>query len=55
MQPAAERERTIRVLLVEDNPGDADLVQLSLADAEPGAFEVDAVETLADAVGRVQA
>jgi signal transduction histidine kinase/DNA-binding response OmpR family regulator len=42
-----------RVLLVEDNPGDADMVHLALEDAEPGAFEVDHVERLSAALARV--
>jgi hypothetical protein len=32
----------IRVLLVEDNPGDARLIQELLRDAEPGGFQVSA-------------
>ncbi|HET9598559.1 MAG TPA: ATP-binding protein [Anaeromyxobacteraceae bacterium] len=46
---------TIRVLLVEDNPGDADLVRASLEAAEAGAIALDAVERLADALARVRA
>ncbi len=44
----------IRVLLLEDNPGDARLVQESLAEYAPGEFVVTWVERLADALARIQ-
>jgi len=47
------RQRAKRVLLVEDNPGDAELVRIALDQAEAGAFEVDGVATLSEAEGRV--
>ena len=48
-QPAVKR-----VLLVEDNPGDADLVRLALEEgAEAGAFELDHVARLSAALARV--
>jgi DNA-binding response OmpR family regulator len=48
-QPAVNR-----VLLVEDNPGDADLVRLALEEgAEAGAFELDHVARLSAALARV--
>lgn len=40
----------IRVLLLEDNPGDARLVQKALAEYAPGEFVVTWVERLADAL-----
>ena len=43
----------IRLLLLEDNPGDARLVQAALADHAPGEFAVTGVERLADALARV--
>jgi two-component system cell cycle sensor histidine kinase/response regulator CckA len=43
----------IRVLLVEDNPGDAQLIQVMLHDAQPGAFNVERVDRLATALERV--
>ena len=43
-----------RVLLVEDNPGDADLVTLALGEAEAGAFELEQVARISDALARVR-
>jgi diguanylate cyclase (GGDEF)-like protein len=40
----------MKVLVVEDSPGDALLVREQLADAAPGEFEVDVVGTLAETV-----
>ncbi len=42
----------IRVLLLEDSPGDARLVQEALAENAPGEFVVTWVERLADALAR---
>jgi PAS domain S-box-containing protein len=42
----------IRVLLLEDNPGDARLVQEALAENAPGEFVVTWVERLVDALAR---
>jgi signal transduction histidine kinase/DNA-binding NarL/FixJ family response regulator len=42
-----------RVLLVEDNPGDADLVEISLGEADGGPFETEHVTTLSEALARV--
>jgi len=44
------KKAPIRVLLLEDNPGDARLVQSMLAEYEPRAFAVTRVERLADAL-----
>src|SRR3990172_4335170 len=44
----------VRLLLIEDNPGDVRLVQVALADEAPGEFEVTWVERLADALARIQ-
>ena len=46
---------TFRVLLIEDNPGDALLVQTALADHVPGMFAIIGVERLADALARIAA
>lgn len=52
-QPAALDARCVglprRVLLVEDNPGDADLVQIALSE-EPAGYAVHRVERLGDAL-----
>lgn len=46
----------MRVLLVEDNPGDADIVRLALAEGpEAGAFVVDHVQRLSDALAAAAA
>jgi signal transduction histidine kinase/CheY-like chemotaxis protein len=42
-----------RVLVVEDNPGDAELVAIALGDADGGPFETEHVTTLAQALARV--
>ena len=44
----------IRLLLLEDNPGDARLVQTTLADEAPGEFAITTAERLADALARIQ-
>jgi PAS domain S-box-containing protein len=45
----------IRLLLLEDNPGDARLVQTALAEHAPGEFAVVWVERLAQALARLEA
>jgi len=45
--------RDLRILLVEDNPGDAALVQEILSDAASGKLEIDWVETLPEAIRRL--
>src|SRR6266571_340502 len=47
--------RTFRLLLVEDNPGDARLVREYLRDAEGDTFDVKVAETLASAIELVKA
>ena len=44
---------TIRILLVEDNPGDARLIQALLDDANIGVYELTMVERLRDAIDRL--
>jgi PAS domain S-box-containing protein len=44
-----------RVLLVEDNSGDADLFRLALSKAAFGSFEVESVERMSAAVARLPA
>ena len=53
MSDARERLTPTRVLVVEDNPGDADLVALSLGEADGGPFEIEHVTTLSEALGHV--
>src|SRR5919199_668641 len=43
----------IEVLLVEDNPGDARLVEIMLSKARPGDFEVTHVARLREAIERL--
>jgi sigma-B regulation protein RsbU (phosphoserine phosphatase) len=43
----------IKVLLIEDNPADAHLIQLMLAEAAGDLFEVEQVERLQDAIERI--
>jgi two-component system cell cycle sensor histidine kinase/response regulator CckA len=47
------KERPIRVLLVEDNPGDARLVQETLAEVDTPEFELTHVERLSQARQRL--
>jgi len=47
--------KPIRVLLLEDNPGDARLVQVALATYAPSMFAVTCVERLAAALARLGA
>ena len=47
------KERPIRVLLVEDNPGDARLVQETLAEVDAPEFELTHVERLSQARQRL--
>src|SRR5688572_20997548 len=48
------RSETIRVLLVEDNPADARLAREMLADCTVHTFETAHVETLDDALVRLE-
>src|SRR5262245_37967990 len=41
----------LKVLLVEDNPGDAELVRAALAEVSWASFETDAVERFSEALG----
>jgi len=50
MNPSAQ---PVRVLLVEDNPGDADLVRLLLRDAPFGPFEIEHVDRVHKAIKRL--
>lgn len=47
------KERPIKVLLVEDNPGDARLVQETLAEVDSPVFELTHVERLSQARQRL--
>ncbi len=49
-----QQQPATRVLLVEDNPGDADLVTLALGEAESGVFELEQVARISDALARVR-
>lgn len=49
----ATRRRPVRVLLVEDNPGDARLVEEALADAEVAEFQLTHVEHLQEGLRRL--
>ena len=46
-------ERAIKVLLVEDNPGDARLLKETLADAESEQFQLTHVFTLSSGLERL--
>ncbi len=54
MSATQQQAPATRVLLVEDNPGDADLVTLALGEPEAGAFELEQVAKLSDALARVR-
>jgi len=53
--PRSTHEAPLRVLLVEDNPGDAELVRLALAAAPSPTFEVVEVSRLSEAVATLDA
>ncbi len=65
MSPESERtitqaevqrsRRPIRILLVEDNPGDIALMECMLAEAGAGCFEIEAVQRLAEGLDRLAA
>jgi DNA-binding response OmpR family regulator len=42
-------DQATRILLIEDNPGDVDLVRLRLLESQPG-LKVDCVPRLSDAL-----
>ena len=44
----------IRLLLLEDNKADAELLQAALAEFAPGGFAISHVERVADALARLQ-
>jgi len=44
----------IRVLLIEDSPTDAELICIGLEDVRTADFQIDAAETLADGLERLQ-
>lgn len=46
-------EPVVRVLLIEDNPGDARLIKEALAESTATRFQVDVVQTLADGLVRL--
>lgn len=52
-RPPVATPRTIRVLLLEDNPDDQELVRIMLSRAKDVAFELETVSTLADAITRL--
>lgn len=45
----------VRILLIEDNPGDARLLELTLEEAEPAGYQLLRATRLADALGRLAA
>ena len=47
------QQREIKILLIEDNPGDARLVQVLLDEVENTAFGITHVESLDEALGRL--
>lgn len=56
MQPsaAAPDPETLKVLLIEDNPLDARLIQIMIAEAGAGQFELERVERVADGLERLK-
>src|ERR1041385_8081978 len=45
--------KTLKVLLIEDNPGDVRLIKEMFAEAKHAVFEVDSVSRLTDGLARV--
>ena len=56
MQPsaAAPEPETLRVLLIEDNPLDARLIQIMIAEAGAGQFELERVERVTEGLERLK-
>src|ERR1700676_3255458 len=54
-QPKTMNPQRIKVLLIEDNPGDARLIQESLAKAAHQLFDLEVVDTLATGLQRLSA
>jgi DNA-binding NtrC family response regulator len=54
-RPPIATPRTVRVLLLEDNEDDQELVRIMLSRAKDVAFELETVSTLADAIDRLTA
>jgi signal transduction histidine kinase len=52
--PQAAAPGSTRVLVVEDNPGDADLVRIALSEVDGGAFDVTEAATLREALAHVR-
>ena len=52
---ANENQEKLKVLLIEDNPGDARLIELMLADAGRDLFELESVERLSQGLERLSA
>jgi serine phosphatase RsbU (regulator of sigma subunit) len=52
--PNVAAQSRLRVLLVEDNPGDARLIQLMLEEGGNGLFEIETVDHLDSALRRLQ-
>jgi sigma-B regulation protein RsbU (phosphoserine phosphatase) len=52
-EPEGKQVPALRVLLVEDNPGDSRLIQLMLEDAGDGLFDVETVDHLEGALNRL--
>ncbi len=46
-------DKRTKILLIEDNPGDARLIQEMLAEAEPGRFELECVDQLSAGIKRL--
>jgi two-component system, sensor histidine kinase and response regulator len=52
-QAQVKKRQRLKVLLVEDNPGDARLIQESLADASDQSFDLEIAETLGKGLKRL--
>ncbi len=50
---ALAADRRVRILLIEDNPGDARLIELMVAEAGAGLFVLESVQRLSEGVGRL--
>jgi len=46
-------DKRTKILLIEDNPGDARLIQEMLAEAERGRFELECVDQLYAGIKRL--
>ena len=54
IEPANSQSQRVRLLLIEDNPSDARLIEVMLEHASSGLFDIEHVERLSDGLNRLE-